>query len=362
MKIIHTGDIHVGSALRNLPPDKANIRKAELLESFRRLCAYAKKEGVGAVLIAGDLFDGNAVSESLRREVFSAMYEAKPVCFFYVSGNHDDGLSIEGKTPDNVYTFSRNRSWLSYDLPDNITVTGIDGKYFSADKYAKLLLRAERYNVLLVHGDIRRGDGANAEESVALSRLQNKNIDYLALGHIHIPMQKTERLDGRGAYRYCGCLEGRGFDEIGARGFFLLDVVDGRLRKDEFIPFAKRQVIERAADISACENYYDVERAVLDALKGVRREDVVEVVLRGRHRVGLRKDIPLLTARIAQTFFHAKVTDESRIYIDYTAFQNDLSERGEFVREVGRYAMSEEERAEILDVGLKALAGEDIDL
>jgi hypothetical protein len=54
--------------------------------------------------------------------------------------------------------------------------------------------------------------------------------------------------------------------------------------------------------------------------------------------------------------------DESRIYIDYTAFQNDLSERGEFVREVGRYELSEEERAEILDVGLKALAGEDIDL
>ena len=97
MKIIHTGDIHLGSALRSLPMDKANIRKAELLESFRRLCAYAKNNGVAAVLIAGDLFDENKALESLRREVFAAMLSAKPVCFFYVSGNHDDGLYFEGK-------------------------------------------------------------------------------------------------------------------------------------------------------------------------------------------------------------------------------------------------------------------------
>lgn len=362
MKIIHTGDIHLGSALRNLPPEKANIRKAELVESFRRLCAYAKNNGIGAVLIAGDLFDENKASESLRREVFAAMSAAKPVCFFYVSGNHDDGLYPEGETPDNVYLFSERHGWQSYDLPENITVTGIDSKNLTAEKYAELYLRAERYNILLMHGDIRGGEGVRGEESVSLPRLQRKNVDYLALGHIHVPMIQANRLDGRGGYRYCGCLEGRGFDEVGARGFFVLEIVGGRLQKDSFISFAKRQVTERNVDISACANYYDVERAVLEGLNGVRRDDIVKVILSGRHRVGLRKDISLLTARISQHFFHVKVTDETRVYIDYTAFQNDLSERGEFVREVGRYAMNEEERAEILDVGLKALAGEDIDL
>lgn len=361
MKIIHTGDIHLGSALRSLPMDKANIRKAELLESFRRLCAYAKTNGVAAVLIAGDLFDENKASESLRKEAFAAMSAAKPVCFFYVSGNHDNGLYFEGETPDNVYLFSQNHGWQSYDLPDNVTVTGIDGKNLRADKYAELYLRADRFNILLMHGDIRRGESESAEE-ISLAKLQNRNVDYLALGHIHVPMIQANRLDGRGGYRYCGCLEGRGFDEVGARGFFLLEIVGGRLQKDSFVSFAKRQVTECAVDISSCGTYYDVERAVLDGLNGVRRDDIVKIILRGRHRVGLRKDVTLLAARIAQYFFHVKVTDESRIYIDYTAFQNDLSERGEFVREVGRYEMNEEERAEILDVGLKALAGEDIDL
>ncbi len=43
-------------------------------------------------------------------------------------------------------------------------------------------------------------------------------------------------------------------------------------------------------------------------------------------------------------------------------YETDLTERGEFVREVGRYEMSEELREEILAVGLQALNGEDIDL
>ena len=362
MKIIHTGDVHLGSAMRNLPADKANVRKAEIVENFRRLCMYAKENGVTAVLISGDLFDENKVSGALKNEVFSAMAEANPVCFFYVSGNHDDGVYFEGKKPDNLYLFSQNHGWQGYDLPENVTVTGVDGKNMSAELYAQIRLRPERFNVVVMHGDVRKAEGMREQDHVSLQRLQNRNVDYLALGHIHIPMVQAERLDGRGRWRYCGCLEGRGFDEVGPRGFFLLEIAQGRLQKELFIPFAQREIVERAVDISACGNYYDVERAVLEGLNGVRRECIVKIVLRGRHQAGLKKDVALLSARFAHNFFHAKVVDESRIFIDYAAFRNDLSERGEFVREVSRYDMSEEERAEILDVGLKALAGEDIDL
>ena len=41
MKIIHTGDLHLGSAMKNLPPDKAALRKAEILEGFKNLSIYA---------------------------------------------------------------------------------------------------------------------------------------------------------------------------------------------------------------------------------------------------------------------------------------------------------------------------------
>ena len=359
MKIIHTADTHLGAALRSLPADKADLRRAELLDGFRNLCAYARENGVAAVLICGDLFDENKVSRQLRSEVFATMDSAAPVCFFYVSGNHDGGMDITDDLPANLYVFSQERTWQSYNLPENITVTGIDAKNLTPERYADLNLVYDRFNIVMLHGDVARADGAN---SVALARLQNRAVDYLALGHIHQPMIQAERLDGRGRYRYSGCPEGRGYDECGKRGCFLLDIQNGRLVNEHFISFAKREVCERSADISACSDYYEIEHAVQNALDGVRADDMVRLTLCGRHKVGLRKDISLLTARLCSAYFHAKVVDESQMVIDYAAYQNDLSERGEFVREVGRCALSDEERAEILDVGLKALAGENIDL
>ena len=39
MKLIHVGDLHLGSAMKTLPPDKAKLRQTELVDGFRRLVA-----------------------------------------------------------------------------------------------------------------------------------------------------------------------------------------------------------------------------------------------------------------------------------------------------------------------------------
>ncbi len=354
MKIIHTGDIHIGSTFRALPSEKARLRRAELLDGFFSLCAYAKAENVGAVLVAGDLFDSHQVSTQTVEAVFSAIRGASPVPFFYVSGNHDERMDLPSALPENFYVFSKNRGFAYYPLTEKITVAGMDARDFSTDNFCALSLDENNFNILLLHGDL--------QKDIPLELLKNKGVDYLALGHIHIPDGEAKRLDGRGKYRYCGCLEGRGFDELGARGFFLLDVQERRVVSERFLSFSKRRVLEKAVDISACKSYFDVENAALAALANENRESIVKLVLTGRFCEGLKKDVPLLTQRLAEQFFFVKVEDNSRLQIDFRVYQNDLTERGEFVRAVGRYEMSEDLRLEILEVGLKALAGEEIDL
>ncbi len=360
MKLIHTGDIHIGSALKNLPPDKATLRKAEILDGFRRLCAYAKESGVFAVLIAGDLFDGNGVSREVKREVFSILSSANPVCFFFVSGNHDDAFESTEDLPENLYCFDKTHGFYGYDLPENITVTGIDTKNLSAQAVSSLALPQERFNILLMHGDI-YGDTAS-REYIPLSALQNKGVDYLALGHIHKPTAESARLDARGKYRYCGCLEGRGFDEVGARGFFLLCVEQNRLTDEKFLTLSTRQTVEVRVDVSACKTYYDIENTAIHALSQISEKNLVKLVLCGRYQAGLKKDISLLTARLCSRCFFVKIEDESKLFFNPKDFETDLTERGEFVREVGRYEMNDDLREEILAVGLQALNGEDIDL
>ena len=358
MKIIHTGDIHIGSPLKNLSADKALRRKTEIVDGFFKLCAYAKETGVRAVLLAGDLFDALGVSNALRAQVFSAIENAKPVCFFYAFGNHDKNVSLIG-APDNLYTFSKNGEWKTYDLGEGVTVTGLHASYFSMQAFEALSLSTSTYNFLLLHGDIY---DRTSRAFIPLSAFQTKPVDYLALGHIHQPSARAERLGLRGVYRYCGCLEGRGFDEIGARGFFLLEIENGRLISEKFLSFATRTVWEARVDISACENYLEMENAVFGALKDKPSKDMVKVVLTGSFCATLRKDVALLTARLNDKFFFARVEDTSRLAFAYQDYEKDYTERGAFVREVLRTNLSGEEKESVLEVGLKALLGEEIDL
>ena len=359
MKIIHTGDIHIGSAFQSLPRDKERLRKAEILDGFRRICAYAKENGVAAVLIAGDLFDTNEIAADLRREVYAAIEQAKPVLFFFITGNHDTGIALEN-APENFLRFSQNHAWASYALGEGVTVTGMDFADFSAQNFSALTLSPENYNIVMLHGNIQGAQGE--KESLPAGYLQNKYIDYLALGHIHAPDTVAQRLDLRGRYRYCGCPEGRGFDETGKKGFFLLEIERGALINEKFYTFARREIVEVRVDISACTSYADIENGVFATLQTQRKENIVKVALCGTYKEGMRKELPLLSSRLCERFFHAKVVDESRLYIDPNSYANDCTERGEFIRETQRYNIEPSLKDEILEIGLKALAGEEIEL
>lgn len=361
MRIIHTGDIHIGSAFVGLPRDKAALRKAEILGGFSKLCAYAKDNGVTAVLIAGDLFDENDVSTQVKTEVLSLIRAASPVRFFYVSGNHDRQVVLGCTLPDNFHTFSSDSGFFTYDLGENVTVTGADARNFSRAFSSSLQLDARAYNIMLLHGAT-CVHSPQTDEDIPLSYLQNKNVDYLALGHIHQPMTQASALDSRGKYRYCGCLEGRGYDEVGDRGFFLLDVRDKRLYEEKFLTFAKRKIVEARVDISDCQTHFDIDKKIETSVRGIAAEMLVKIVLCGKYTQGLRKDIPALLSKWQEKFFHVKLEDNSHVYVDPKAYEKDLTERGEFVREVGRYAMNEDFRAEVLEIGLQALNGEDISL
>ena len=358
MRIIHTADIHIGSAFRGLPPEKAGLRKTEILDNFRRLCAYARDNGVTAVLIAGDLFDENHVPKQVKRQTLAFIGQAKPTMFFCVSGNHDT-TGFEGEElPDNLYIFSQNHGASCYRLDENITVTGMDTKYFSTQAFDELRFSLQSFNILLLHGDIQ----AQGKEYIPLTALQNKGVDYLALGHIHIPDLQAKALDTRGRYRYAGCLEGRGFDEVGGRGFFQLEIANGQIVGEQFFTLSKRIVSHKQVDISACATYFDLENAVFTALQDEKAENMIKVTLVGTFTPDLKKDLSVLSARLNERYFFVKVDDESRLKIDANDYIADLTERGEFVRETLKYTMDESIRDEILEVGLKALGGEEIDI
>ncbi len=228
MKILHCADIHLNARMEtHLNKEKARERQQEILDTFLRMIQWAGEQGVEAVLIAGDLFDTRRVNKTSRRTIYEAMRDLPEIAFYYLRGNHDqNGMEEdEENCPENLHFFRSH--WTEYVLAEQDgRRLMLYGAEFTGDNteelHSSLMLGTEDCNIVMLHGQLQEHGGTLKEECISLSRLKNRGIDYLALGHIH--KGEDGRIDERGSWCYPGCLEGRGFDECGPHGFVLLNV------------------------------------------------------------------------------------------------------------------------------------------
>ena len=338
MKIIHCADLHLDSKLEaNLTKEQAKLRKGEILNTFVRMADYASETGVSAILICGDMFDKSNISATVRNTVKNVFLTHPDIHFYYLKGNHDNDnfLDNEENLPSNLYMFRS--EWTTYSEADGaVSITGAElGGNGSGRLYNSLLLDGESFNIVMLHGQESENVSSKKDktELVNIKALKNKSIDYLALGHIHT--FKEERLDARGIYCYSGCLEGRGFDECGEKGFVLLDIdtVNGTLTHD-FIPFAQRRLYVAEADISSCDTSDDVIDEVNRSLRKMNcmDTDMLKIVLVGDTDISRERDDAYILAVFSERFFFAKLEDGTSPKVNYEDYKLDRSLKGEFVR------------------------------
>ena len=371
MKIIHCADIHLDSQMTsNLDKNKAKERKFEILRTFLDMITYADDHKVDAIIIAGDLFDTKAISVGTRNSVFTAIATRPNIDFYYIKGNHGGGdrfIESLKEMPDNLHLFDE--TWKYYEIykkgDASIIVAGIELSDANADMvYSTLLLEPRNYNIVAMHGQISTYHNNKSADNISLNDLKGKNIDYLALGHVH-QYQKGE-LPPRGEYCYSGCLEGRGFDECDHHGFVLLEIdEDSFEHTTKFIDFSKRNLYEISIDISDCKTNTDIIAKIKEDIKKheCTNKDFVKVVLSGDIDVECEKNTDYLTKQLIDLFYFIKVVDKTKIAVDYNDYELDASLKGEFVRLVKNDAtLNDDEKAEIIRCGFQALNGEDIEI
>ncbi len=354
MKLIHCADWHLDSPMgSNLSPDKARERRKELLAGFGGLVRLAAENGASGILIAGDLFDSTRSTKSTVKYVLDLIRSNPAISFFYLAGNHDKGgaLTDAQDRPANLLTFGD--AWTSYRFGE-VTVTGSE-----APDPDTLELAEGDLNIVLMHGQERAGKGAAAGDIIPLGRLKNKHIDYLALGHLHD--YREAPLDRRGVACYSGCPEGRGFDECGKKGYVLLEVENKRITH-RFVPFAKRELHTVLCDVTGFSSQLELEERLLAAVEGIPAHHLVKAVLTGKVPAGVSPDLSHLSATLAERFWFAKLKSEVRMELRLEDYQNDISLRGEFVRRVLASNLKDAEKERVIACGLRALAGEEVEL
>ena len=363
LRFLHAADFHLDSPFAALTPSQAADRRRESRELPARLADYLREHPADLVLLSGDLLDdGSGYRET--GEALRAALGRMEVPVFLAPGNHDwygpgSPYAAPG-WPENVHIF-RTAAAESVELPALNAV--VHGAAFTGPQQTAGLLTGfsapadGRTHLMVLHGDFdvpdSRYDPVTREEAAA------SGLAYLALGHVH--RRGELRLCGRTAVAWPGCPEGRGFDELGDRGFYEGAVDDAGAVTLRFVPFARRRYLVLEADVTGRDPLAAAE-SVLPPDAGA---DLCRLVLTGEtDERGV--DLPALTEALSGRFYALELRDRTRVGEDVWARMEEDSLRGLFLRELRRKldgAQTEEERERVIRAvrfGLAALDHRDL--
>ena len=363
MRIIHCADVHLDSKLdTHFTGEQKKQRQAELLDNFADMIEFAAVNDVKAVIIAGDLFDKGKVSQKTVSIISGCIRTNPQIDFFYLRGNHDleGNLEYLEKECPNLHFFDK--SFRVYDIGSCISIYGSEnGLEHKEELYRMLEQNRKRFNIVILHGQVVFAT-TDCYEDININLLRNRGVDYIALGHIH--KYTEDRLDERGHWCYSGCLEGRGFDECGSHGFVLLDIDEqsGRYERS-FVEMGKRKIIETEIDITECYDSNEcVALAAEEALKaGAEHNDMVSIVMTGERDEDNEPDEAYIATRLLREFFKVRIEDRTTVRIDIEKYRNEVSLKGEFVRQVlADSSLDEKMRNAVIRTGFNAFRGDDI--
>lgn len=318
VRILQTGDWHLGCPFGRIPGDAGAALRERRLEVVREIAALAAEHRADAVLVAGDVFDSQHVDDrTLGRALHALGGFAGP--WILLPGNHDAALA------ESVWTRARRIG-----LPANAVLADEPRPMAIADGRAMVLpapLRARRtpedptawmdgapsepgvLRIGLAHGvlDGLRPENEGADNPIARDRVARARLDWLALGDRHGTLRPEPRI------AYAGTPECDGF-RYEAPGNVLLVELDRPGAPPRVATLATGRHPWHALELALVpEPAADLE-ARLDALLAVARpaeRAVVRLRLEGGLDLAGQRALEAALERWRVRLFHLEVDQEA---------------------------------------------------
>ena len=354
IRFLHGADFHLDSAFGALPAQRAAERRRESRELLFRLADYVNGHDIDLVLLAGDLFDSASPFRETGEQLAAALGQMR-ARVFVAPGNHDwygPGSPWETETwPENVTVF-RERAMTAAEVPELDLV--VHGAAFTGPDQPESLLAGftaqadGKLHIGLLHGEL---DGAEDRyDPIRREEVSASGLAYLALGHVHKRMEPLTL--GRTVCAWPGCLEGRGFDELGEKGFYKGTISDSGEVSLTFVPFARHRYEILEVDVTGKDPRVAVEAALPPDTAG----DLYRILLTGETAEGGAGAAALREA-LADRFDTLEVRDRTRMAEDLWQRAGEDSLRGLFLRELLARREAAEDEAARAEIDLAARFG-----
>jgi DNA repair protein SbcD/Mre11 len=305
-RFVHAADIHLDSPLRSLAlrdPALADLIGNATRRAFISIVDLCLDEQVDALLLSGDLYDGDQTSMKTARflaDQIRKLHDAQ-IKVFVIRGNHDalSRITKELTFPDSVTIFGGRAAAIPV-AGDRVVIHGIS---FAQPHAPESLLARFRppvegaINIGLLHTSLDGSPGHDPYAPCALADLHAAGFRYWALGHIH----KRATAEGAATVVMPGMPQGRDINEAGAKSVTLATVTDDGSILLEERPTSVAQFERVTVDLGGTEDWRDMVHALARSLGQARDSVASEHLVTRLHLTGsttlawrLRRDLDLL--------------------------------------------------------------------
>jgi DNA repair exonuclease SbcCD nuclease subunit len=193
---LHTADWQIGTKFGQFGPEEAALLSEARFETVESIAKLATEKNVQAILVAGDVFDQQTVTDKVIRRLFAALTGFRGL-WIMIPGNHDAALPESVWTraarlnciPQNVQllltpqvvSFDEGFSVLAAPLTQRRTFDDVT-EFFDTAATPEGHVR-----IGLSHGSViqKLPEGIDAGNPIAEDRTDRASLDYLALGDWH---------------------------------------------------------------------------------------------------------------------------------------------------------------------------------
>jgi DNA repair exonuclease SbcCD nuclease subunit len=260
---VHTADWQIGKRFGAFPAEKAAVLREERLRAVDRVAEAGRAAGATAVLVAGDVFDSETVSEALTGTLLARLKAHPKLAWHLLPGNHDPARAggvweaiVAAGLPANVIVHAEPRA---AELAPGVMLlpAPLTAKSTSRDPTEwmdAVETPAGTLRIGLAHGSV-QGFGSEGEANVPLdpARAKSAQLSYLALGDWHGTTAISERV------WYAGTPEPDSFPDNEPGHALIVTIEGARAPKVERVATAhftwarRRQTVESAKALDAIE-------------------------------------------------------------------------------------------------------------
>jgi DNA repair protein SbcD/Mre11 len=239
-RFVHTADVHLDSPLATLAlrdPVLAELIGGATRKAFVAIIDLCLSEQADALLIAGDLYDGEQTSMKTARFLAEQLrrLDQVGVATFVIRGNHDaeSRITRELTLPKSVRVFTGRAETAT--LSRGALEVAVHGVSFAQKHAPESLLPKFRppvpgsVNIGMLHTSLGGSPAHDLYAPCAPAELHAADFDYWALGHIHQRFVDV----GRATIVMPGNPQGRDINEAGPKSATLVTIGDDRKIKLE---------------------------------------------------------------------------------------------------------------------------------